>query len=88
MRSVGVTEAKAHLSRIVSDLEPGETVTITKRGVPVAQLAQIHARPRHVRSREDVSAAIDAWRAYRSAHNITLGADLTIMDLIREGRRG
>ena len=39
MRTVSVAEAKAHPSDLVSKVAAGETVTITKHGKPIAQLA-------------------------------------------------
>jgi len=37
-RSVGVHEAKTHLSRLLARVERGEEVAITRRGVEVARL--------------------------------------------------
>ena len=38
MTTVGVHEAKTHLSDLLRRVEAGETVTITRRGEPVAEL--------------------------------------------------
>lgn len=38
MTSVGVQEAKTHLSRLLQRVEQGEEVAITRRGVEVARL--------------------------------------------------
>lgn len=38
-RTVSIAEAKAHLSALVSAVEAGEDVVITKRGKPVATLS-------------------------------------------------
>jgi prevent-host-death family protein len=38
MKSVSVAEAKAHLSDLINRAAEGETVSITRRGKPVAQL--------------------------------------------------
>ena len=37
-KSVGVHEAKTHLSRLLEDVERGEEVEITRRGAVVARL--------------------------------------------------
>jgi prevent-host-death family protein len=37
-KSVGVHEAKTHLSRLLDDVAAGEEVVITRRGEPVASL--------------------------------------------------
>jgi prevent-host-death family protein len=41
MREVGAFEAKTHLSELLAAVEKGETITITRRGRPVARLAPI-----------------------------------------------
>ncbi len=38
MKTVGITEAKAHLSELVDSVISGETITITRRGKPVAEI--------------------------------------------------
>ena len=41
MKSVSVAEAKAHLSDLIGRAAEGETVNITRRGKPVAQLVAV-----------------------------------------------
>lgn len=79
MRQVGAYEAKTHLSRLLEDVERGETITITKHGVPVAVLAPIANQP--TMSRKE---ALEALREFRERHPI---GDVTIRELIDEGRR-
>ena len=43
MSSVSLAEAKAHLSELVTRVEAGETVAITRRGRRVAQLTKAHS---------------------------------------------
>ncbi len=38
MKTVGVYEAKTHLPRLLEEVRGGERFTITKHGVPIAQL--------------------------------------------------
>ena len=45
MKSVNLAHAKAHLSELVEQAESGETICITRRGKPVAQLNAV-MRPR------------------------------------------
>jgi prevent-host-death family protein len=45
MKTVNLAEAKAHLSELVERAAAGETVCITRRGKPVAQLTAV-VRPR------------------------------------------
>jgi prevent-host-death family protein len=47
-KSVGVHEAKTHLSRLLEDVAAGEEVTITRRGEVVARLVPPQARPARV----------------------------------------
>jgi prevent-host-death family protein len=42
-KSVGVHEAKTHLSRLLDDVAAGEEVLITRRGEEVASLVPVHA---------------------------------------------
>jgi prevent-host-death family protein len=41
-KSVGVHEAKTHLSRLLDDVAAGEEVVITRRGEPAARLVALH----------------------------------------------
>ena len=43
MTSIGVCEARTHLSRLLDRVEQGETLTITRHGCPVARLGPIEA---------------------------------------------
>ncbi len=47
-KSVGVHEAKTHLSRLLEDVAAGEEVTITRRGEPVARLVAPEVRRKRV----------------------------------------
>jgi prevent-host-death family protein len=38
MREVQSSEAKAHLTQLLSDVERGETIVITRHGRPIARL--------------------------------------------------
>ena len=88
MRSIGIYEPKAQFPKLVDEAAHGETITITRHGAPVAELSATTSRTRLNASPEEVSASIAAWRECRRRRQITLGPDLTIMDLIREGRPG
>jgi prevent-host-death family protein len=45
LRNVGITEARRRLSKLVEEAAAGETICITRRGMPVAKLVAL-ARPR------------------------------------------
>jgi prevent-host-death family protein len=80
MRTVGAYEAKTRFSELLADVANGETVVVTKHGVPVAQLVPI----RH--DFAAAAAAIEEWERYRDEHNISLGEGITIRELIEDGR--
>lgn len=44
--AVGVHEAKTHLSRLLERVESGESIVITRRGSPVAELGPLTRKPR------------------------------------------
>jgi prevent-host-death family protein len=45
MKSVGSYEAITHLRQLLSQLEKGETITITKHGKPIAVLSPAQPAP-------------------------------------------
>jgi prevent-host-death family protein len=45
-KSVGVHEAKTHLSRLLDDVAAGEEVLITRRGQPAARLVALNTGAR------------------------------------------
>jgi len=76
-------EAKAHFSELLSRAEAGEEIVIHRHGKPIAKLVPVKRKM----TLEERQKAHDDWIAYRRAQNITLGPDLTIKELINEGRR-
>ena len=82
MRTVGAFEAKTHLSQLLHEVAEGQRITITRHGEPVALLIPVgEERP------AAAERAMRAWIQYRDSHDITLGPDITIRDLVEEGRR-
>ena len=79
MRTIGAYEAKTHLPRLLDEVAQGETITITKHGVPIARLVPVRDAQRLT-----VREAIDALHEF--SRGKTLGG-LTIRKLIDEGRR-
>lgn len=45
MTTVNVQEAKTHLSRLLAQVEAGDSVTISRAGVPIATLVPAAPRP-------------------------------------------
>jgi len=81
MKSVGTYEAKTHLPRLLLQVEKGESITITKRGKPIAKLV-----PADAAEQKDVKQLIEEMLNYRDQHGPVLGDDLTIRKMIEEGR--
>lgn len=79
MESVGAYEAKTHLPKLLERVMKGESIVITKHGVPVAVL-----RPPKAESTVDVAQIISDIRRFREKR--TLG-NVLLKDLIEEGRR-
>jgi len=79
MKSVGAFDAKTHLNELLQRASKGETIRITRRGVPVAKLI-----PPDDGEKEDARNLIEAIRQLRKG--TTLGK-ITIRELIDEGRR-
>jgi len=79
MLSVGAYEAKTHLPKLLDRVARGEKVTITRHGVPVAELV-----PPGSAGKPDVSEAIDELRRLRKGRKLD---GVTIRELIEEGRR-
>lgn len=81
MRTVTAYEAKKEFAELLEAAAEGETITITKHGVPVAMLV-----PHAEAQRPDPGQLIEEWERYRKEQNITLGDGVTIRELIEEGR--
>ena len=80
MKQLGAYEAKTHLSRILDEVEQGESFTISKHGRPVAVLMPA------TRTTSPLSPADAIARLRRDRQGRTLG-DVTVRDLIDDGRR-
>lgn len=80
MKTVGSYELKTHLAKFLKLVTKGEIISITLHGKPVASLVP----PMH-HGKKDKRSVIKQFKEFREKH--TLGPDLTIRDLIEEGRR-
>jgi prevent-host-death family protein len=83
METVGSYEAKTHLPRLLERVEHGETITITRHGKRIARLVPATPSAR----RPEIAEVIEAMRTFQEQEAPTLGDDLSIRDLIEEGRR-
>lgn len=78
-----VAEAKARFSDLLSRAEAGEEITIKRHGVAVAKLVPVYAS----RTIEDRQRRLSEFQDWRRKHGPILGPDITIRQLIDEGRR-
>jgi prevent-host-death family protein len=83
MTTVGSFEAKTKLAELLDKVEAGESVTITRRGVAVAQLVPIKAADEKARQR----ALIEEIKRKRVGWDKGAKPGSTIPDLIKAGRR-
>jgi len=79
-RTVGSYEAKTHLPRLLDEVAKGASITITKRGVPVAVLVP-PPEPQRMTSDE----ITERFRKLRE--RVKPLGDLTIREMIDYGRR-
>jgi prevent-host-death family protein len=80
MKQLGAYEVKTHLSRLLDEVEAGESYAITKHGRPVALLVPATA----ARDAMSVAHAIEGLRKYRVGRRLD---DVTLRELINDGRR-
>lgn len=86
MKEVPVYEAKTRLSELLTSVELGEQVTITRRGTAVARLVPIGASPARrsaaMSQRQRVAGVFEALRSQRKG--VTL--DLPLRQAVEQGR--
>jgi len=79
MKTVGAFEAKTHLNELLRQVSQGETIRITRRGIPVAKLV-----PAEDGEHKDLKQIVRDIREIREGANLR---GLSIRKLIDEGRR-
>ena len=80
----GVADAKARFSELLARAEAGESITINRHGRAVAKLVPAGKR---LLTAEDRLKSWAEWEDYRRKHDIRLGPDLTIAQLLKESRK-
>lgn len=80
MSTVGAFEAKNKLSQLLDRVQGGERITITRNGLPVAELVPLRSES----TRADVRKAIGELLRFRESHPLD---GVTVRELIDEGRR-
>ncbi len=79
MESIGLHEAKTHLSEVVAKVCEGAEYTITRRGVPVAFLTPVPPR-----SQAKIRQAVEGLERLRKECRLD---GLSVREMIEEGRR-
>ena len=82
MTTMGFYEARTHLSELLDQVAKGKKVLITRRGKPAALIG-----PPPKQDRRDVRQVVRQMLALRDREGPTLGGQVTIRELIDEGRR-
>lgn len=83
MLTVGSFEAKTKLAELLDKVEAGGTVTITRRGVAVAQLVPIKTADERERQR----ALVEEIKRWRVGKDRGAKPGSTVPALIKAGRR-
>lgn len=78
MKTVGVLEAKTHLSELLAAVEAGETVIIMRRGKAIARLVPIHGEG------SDRLAALTRLRALGGGAGVSAAE---LLSMRNDGRR-
>lgn len=78
MSTVGAYQAKTHLAELLNRVSQGETITITRRGEPIAELAPIN------QNRSDPHSIAEEIRSLRQGVRLE---GLSLREMIQEGRR-
>ena len=86
MESIGLFEAKTHLSELIARAERGEEVIITRHNKPVAKLVPVHGQPPFDRDKR--RQAIEDLSRLRDELSRSHGTMTTeeIVGLVRDGR--
>jgi prevent-host-death family protein len=80
METVGAFEAKTHLAELLDRVSRGETIIITRHGVPAARLVPIAAAPGKL-SHQDV---VEGMRALRRR---VKPDSMSVREMVEAGRR-
>lgn len=79
MKTVGAFDAKTHLNALLKKVSKGETIRITRRGIPIAKLV-----PADTGEKEAPAQLVREIQELRKT--IKLGK-MSIRELVNEGRR-
>lgn len=80
MKTIGAFEAKTHLSALLERVSKGETITITRHGVPAARLVPIEEPARRMMH----ATLVERMRDLRAR---VKPDTISVKEMIEEGRR-
>lgn len=80
METIGAFEAKTHLSALLDRVARGETITITRHGVPAAVLAPVGQAEDKLSHKE----IVEGMRALRKR---VKPGKMSVREMVNEGRR-
>lgn len=78
-KKIGSYEAKTHLASLLDRVSKGESFTITKHGLPIAQLI-----PAPGALQRDIFSVIADIQDFQSSHHL---GNRSILAMIKEGRK-
>ena len=80
MKCVECYEVKSCLPGLLGRVEKGETITITRNGKPIAKIVPVTGME------QAVVPLVEEMLAFRDERGPLLGEEITVRDLIEEGR--
>jgi prevent-host-death family protein len=80
METIGAFEAKTHLAALLDRVAKGETITITRHGVPAAILAPVTERETKLSHNEIVEGMLALRKRVKPGK-------MGVREMIKEGRR-
>lgn len=80
MKTIGAFEAKTHLSALLEQVSKGETITITRHGVPTARLVPVEEPAKRMMH----ATLVERMRDLRAR---VKPDRITVKEMIEEGRR-
>jgi prevent-host-death family protein len=84
METATSSDARTHFAALLRRVQQGETITITRLGVPVALLTPVDDARDDDLNQSQARATVAALREFRKGHSL---GGISIRDLIEEGRR-
>jgi len=82
MTKMGFYDARTHLSEVLDEIAKGKEILITRRGRPAALMS-----PPPKGDHCDVPSVVEEMLAHRDREGPKLGGEISLKELINQGRR-